>query len=298
MAARNYIELVEKTIRVIEVLAQAGGRRSLKEIAAATGLVKSSAFRILFTLRQLGYVERGPDGSYQLSLKVISLAKGAAAKASLTTVARPHMERLRDQLGESVWLAERRGHRVYLVDVAESAHPLRLSLHLGDASPLHASAVGKAIAAHMCRTELEAALGGRELPRYTRRTITDQTSLVSHLAQVRRQGYAVNDEETIEGAILFGAPVFDAAGRPFAAISVGALAGRCTPATRELFAQSVRDCAAKVTSVFRELGFSSAVELPSSGLYQDLERGEGAAHHPDFAQQFRTASFSRGESIK
>ena len=85
MAARNYIELVEKTIRVIEVLAQAGGRRSLKEIAAATGLVKSSAFRILFTLRQLGYVERGPDGSYQLSLKVISLAKGAAAKASLTS---------------------------------------------------------------------------------------------------------------------------------------------------------------------------------------------------------------------
>ncbi len=64
MAGWNYIELIEKTIRVIEVLAGPGGRQSLKQIAAAIGLAKSSVYRILFTLRQLGYVERQGDRSY------------------------------------------------------------------------------------------------------------------------------------------------------------------------------------------------------------------------------------------
>ncbi len=276
MPARNYIELIEKAVRVIEFLAHPGGARSLKDIAAATGLVKSSAFRILYTLRELGYVEKDREGSYRLSLKVVGWSRAAAGQASLVRVARPHLERLRDELGESVWLAERRGLRVYLVDVAESDHPLRLSFRLGDASPLHASAVGKAVAAFLPREDLERALNHRPLAAYTRRTITDRAVLFDHLAEVRRRGYAVNDEETIDGAVLFGAPILDAGGQPFAAVSVGSLAAHCTRERREIFARRVRECAADLSAAFAGLGFVSGCRAPGETNLWDVEGGEAS----------------------
>lgn len=274
MAARNYIELIEKTLRVIEFLAHPGGARPLKEIAAATGLVKSSAFRILYTLRQLGYVEKDGEGSYRLSLKVVGWSRAAAGQVSLIRLARPYLERLRDELGESVWLAERRGLRVYLVDAAESDHPLRLSLRLGDASPLHASAVGKAVAAFLRPEELEKALNHKPLTPFTAKTITERGALLEHFAEVRRRGYAVNDEETIEGAVLFGAPILDAAGQPFAAISVGCLAAHCTHERRETYASRVRDCAAKLSTVFAGLGFVCGGQTPGETGIWDGEGGE------------------------
>lgn len=284
MAARNYIELIEKAVRVIEFLAQPGGARSLKEVAAATGLVKSSAFRILYTLRELGYVDRDGEGSYRLSLKVVGWSRAAAGQASLIRVARPHMERLRDELGESVWLAERRGLRVYLVDVAESDHPLRLSLRLGDASPLHASAVGKAVAAFLRPVELASALDHKPLAAYTKNTITDRATLLAHLAEVRRRGYAVNDEETIEGAVLFGAPILDAAEQPFAAISVGCLAVHCTRERRERYGRRVRECAAAVSAVFGGLGFVAGDQPAGQRSAWEVESGEASVLRPqDFA---------------
>lgn len=254
MPARNHVELVEKTVRLLEVLAQAGAPQKLKQIASTAGMVKSSAYRILFTLRELGYVEQSPDRSYQLSWKVLTLVRGAA-RPSLTTLARPHMEGLRDRLGESVWLAERRGPHVYLVDAAEAAHPIRLSFRPGDICPLHASALGKAIAAYLTDDELEAVLGKGELPRYTPRTITDRGLLAAHLAEVRERGYSINDEETIEGAMLFGAPVFDADGRPFAALSISTLVVRCTPSRQRELSEGVRQAASTLTAAIRSLGF-------------------------------------------
>jgi IclR family acetate operon transcriptional repressor len=263
MSAKNRVELVEKTIRLLEVLAQAGSPQKLKQIAAGAGLVKSSAFRILFTLRELGYVEQSPDRCYQLSWRVLTLARGAG-RVSLRTLARPYMERLRDQVGESVWLAERRGAGVYVVEAAEAAHPIRLSFRLGDACPLHASALGKAIAAYMTEEELAMALGPGELPRYTARTITDRTRLAEHLAEVRERGYSINDEETIEGAVLFGAPIFDADDRVFAAMSVSTLAVRCTPLRAKQLSAGVREAAGALSAALGSVGFRSTAE-PSGG---------------------------------
>ncbi|MCW5982774.1 MAG: IclR family transcriptional regulator [Bryobacteraceae bacterium] len=259
MPARNHIEVIEKAVRVLESLAGADGGKSLKDIAAEVGLVKSSAFRILYTFKSLGYVERSAErGNYALSLKVLALARGAAGKATLTNAARPHIERLRDELGESVWLAERRGDRVYLIEEAEGYHPLRLSLHRGDPSPLHASAVGKAIAAYLPDSEREAALGDGPFTRYTGHTLTDKAAVMANLAEVRKLGYAVNDEETIEGAILVGAPIFDAAGRVCAGIALSAPKARCTPGLFDAIVRCTKCCARDISAALAELGVEIA----------------------------------------
>lgn len=261
MPARNHVEVVARTFRVLEALAE--GPAELREISGRSGLGKSSVFRLLYTLKELGYVEQpSATGPYRLSLKLLALARRPAGDLTLARVAHPYLVRLREQLGESAWLAEWRGGSVLLTHAAQAHHKLRLSLDVGDACPLHASALGKAVAAHLTGPERKRALGSGRLPRFTLHTITNRARLEAELAKVRRQGYALNQEETIEGAFLAGAPVFDARGRVCAAVSVSAPTARCSPAKREAMIAAVKRATAEISQELARLGF----EAPQGGL--------------------------------
>lgn len=261
MAARNHIEVVARAFRVLEALAE--GEAELRRLAERTGMGKSTVFRILYTLKELGYVEQPePTAPYALSAKLLALVRGPVAALSLADLARPYLARLRDELGESAWLAEVRGGSVVLTEAAQAHHKLRLSLDLGDACPLHASALGKAVAAHLPSEELKRLLGRGRLPRFTYRTITSRSRLASELAKVRRQGYALNDQETIEGAFLAGAPIFDAAGRVCAAISVSAPTARCLPAKRQAMIAAVKRVTQQISRELARLGYRAQADLP------------------------------------
>lgn len=252
---RNYVQLVAKTLRVLEALADHADGAGLKDIAAATGLGKSSAFRILYTLRTGGYVEPAGSGAYRLTLKMLALTRRFGRRPTLTGIARPYLVGLRDRLHESAWLAELRHAAVVLVDGVEAAHQLQLSLGVGSICPLHAAAVGKAIAAHLPERRLQQMLGAGKLPRYTRHTIASRAELWAELARVRREGHAINEEETIEGAMLVAAPIFDAGGRAFAAISVSAVVGRCPPAKRKAITEAVKQAVQSISRELKDLGF-------------------------------------------
>jgi DNA-binding IclR family transcriptional regulator len=243
MAARNYIELVEKTLRVLESLSESEAGIALGELAARVGLVKSSLFRILFTLNKLGYVEKvGSEGVYASTHRLQALARKPIRRPSLIGIARPQLQEMCEKLRESAWLAEWRNGTVIMIDVAESSsHALQLALNVGDRCPLHASALGKVIAAHLSRAELASVLGKDRLARYTERSVCNRKALLAQLAAIRRDGYGLNDEETIRGALAIGAPVFDSTGRAFAAVSVTAPTARCFPAKkREMIAETIR----------------------------------------------------------
>jgi DNA-binding IclR family transcriptional regulator len=243
MAARNYIELVEKTLRVLESLDDCGAGISLGALAARVGLVKSSVFRILFTLNKLGYVEKvGPAGVYASTRRLRALGRRPVRRPGLISIARPRLQEMCAKLRESAWLAEWRNGTVILIDGAESSsHALLLALKVGDRCPLHASALGKVIAAHLSRAELGIALGKDRLARYTERSISNRKTLLAQLIAIRRDGYGINNEETIRGALAIGAPVFDSTGRAFAAVSATAATARCFPATkREMIAETIR----------------------------------------------------------
>jgi IclR family acetate operon transcriptional repressor len=243
MPARNYIELVEKTLRVLESLGESEGGIALGELAARVGLVKSSLFRILFTLNKLGYVEKvGTEGVYASTNRLLTLARKPVRRSSLVSIARPRLHEMCVKLRESAWLAEWRNGTVIMIDVAESSsHALQLALNVGDPCPLHASALGKVIAAHLSRTELGIALGNDRLARYTERSISNRKALLAQLAKIRHDGYGINDEETIRGALAIGAPIFDSTGRAFAAVSVTAPTARCFPAKkREMITETIR----------------------------------------------------------
>ncbi len=255
MPANNHIELLEKGMRVLEALGRDGGSCSLQELVGRVGLVKSSVFRILYTLRELGYVEQNGRGVYSLTPKMYALAGKARGRTSLMTIAHPHLEHMRDVSEETASLAEWRRSRVVCIEVAEGSHKLRLSLDVGDECPLHASALGKAVAAHLPPEELAAALRIAGLPAYTAATVTDRAHFLRELAQIRKDGYALNREETIAGAILVGAAIFDARGDVFAAVSLSCPTARYSAKKRTALTQLVRATSAAITKELEEIGY-------------------------------------------
>jgi IclR family acetate operon transcriptional repressor len=256
MAARNHIELIVKSMNVLETLAQSAEGAALKDIAARVGLVKSSVFRILYTLKSIGYVaQTGEGGLYRLTFKTTGLVRRSVERPKLLNISRHHLVHLRDDLQESVWLAELGRDGIVLVDVVEAAHPLKLAYDVGDLCPVHATALGKAIAAHLSPKHLEALLPKGKLPKFTAHTITSRRELDAELARVRKQGYAMNDEETIEGVILVGAPLFDSLGRIFAAISVSAPTVRCSSKKRREMIEQVLTTSHAITKDLYDAAF-------------------------------------------
>ncbi len=255
MAANNHIELVEKTMRILETMASDKGPSDLKNLASRVGLVKSSVFRILYTLRELGYVEQRGRGAYSLTAKMFAVASKTPVRPSLLDVVHPHLARIRDALNEAAWLAEWRRGKVVLIDVADVRHRLRLSLDVGDECPLHAAALGKAIAAYLPPEELAAAWGTADLPRYTSHTVTDRTQVLRELAEVRESGVALNREETIEGAVVVGAPIFDSRGVAFAAISLSCPTARCSAAIRASMVDAVKTASVQISRELNDLGY-------------------------------------------
>jgi IclR family acetate operon transcriptional repressor len=241
MPARNYIELIEKTFRVLEAIADSDNGLTLSALSAQSELVKSSTFRILYTLAELGYVQkRDWKGTYTVTSKLIRLARSPSHHPSLVKIAHGRLAELSRKLDESAWLAEWRNGSVIMIDVAEASHPLHLYLNVGDRCPVHASALGKAIAAHLPPRELMTILGKARLVRFTDRTLTSRQALRAQLARVRHEGYALNDEETILGAVALAAPIFDSLGKAFAAVSVTAPTARCNEAKRAMIIAAVK----------------------------------------------------------
>ncbi len=249
MAAKNHIELVLKTLAVMESLAESEHGKALRDIAIEVGLVKSSVFRILYTLKEAGYVEQPEtNGLYRLTLRTAGLARRNAGRLGLTELARPHLSRLRDVLDESVAIAERRAHSIVLVDALESSHPLRLTFHIGDICPIHATALGKAVAAYLSLDEVAALLNGNGLTPFTSHTNTRMHHLKAELAQAHRTGYTLNDEETVSGALILGAALFDASDTVCGAISINTPKARCPERRKRLLIESVVKAARAISS--------------------------------------------------
>src|SRR6266511_1936963 len=189
----NYsIRAVHRVCEILDLLQQASSGAALLDVARATRLPKSSAFRYLATLERRRYVERDPvTGSYRAGSAFLPLRAHRA---------RPHMERLRDRLGETINLGMLEGNRVIYLEIVESHRAMRLAARRGDRDPVYATALGKAIAANLPDRRVRAILEAEGMPRLTQRTLTDQDAYLVEMAGTRERGYALDDgEHEIDG---------------------------------------------------------------------------------------------------
>jgi DNA-binding IclR family transcriptional regulator len=225
---RNSVQSLERAFDLLEALS-AGGELGVTELANRTGLVPSTAHRLLHTLAKRGYVSQSTEsGRYLLGYKVVEVASGLEHRLErLRVVARPHLERIQRATGETVNLVVLDADRVVYVDQVEGSRSVRMFTTVGTSVPAHTTGSGKAIMAAGPPETVAALYRGREpLERLTARTLVTLEALEDDFLRIRRRGYALDNEEHEEGVGCVATPVFDHSGRPCAAISVSGPSSR------------------------------------------------------------------------
>lgn len=243
------VPVVRSTFRILQEL---GGAEllGLTQITQRTGISKSTVFRILSTLQELGYVLRDADRIYRISPTLGQLAGEEAVGETLRQLALPHMLGLRDKYGETVNLGIRYFDKVTYLEVVPSEFALRLEEFRGASVPVHGSALGKAILAFSPRSTVETLVRGRPLERITANTICDPDELLSELKRVNNAGYAFDRGEGSLLAICVGAPILDAQGSAIAALSISGPAQRFHPKKDSPIIGSLLSATAEISRSF------------------------------------------------
>ncbi|PZF82957.1 IclR family transcriptional regulator [Jiangella anatolica] len=187
---------VERVVSMLNVLQESPEPMSLVEIHRSIRMAKATAFRYLWTLEKHRYVERDGDGRYRLGLGFVGMQ--SRELEVLQDRARPWLERLRDETGETTNLGVLDGTTVRYVEVAESPRPVRMVSVRGTRDPLYCTSLGKAILAQLDDEQVTELLEQIDLKPRTGHTITSSDQFLAELAEVRRQGYALDDRENEE----------------------------------------------------------------------------------------------------
>ena len=195
---------------------------SLKILAADTGLHPSTAFRILSSLAEQGFVERTARGNYQLGVKLMQLGSRVHASVDIRKVALPLMEKLRDQLGETVNLTVREGDEVVYIERTLAKRMIRVEQVIGSRAPLHVTAVGKLILGDQGEAACRSYAKRTKLPAYTINTRIKAAALAQECVAAAKRGYSFDNEEAELGVGCIGTLIRDASGHVVAGLSVSA----------------------------------------------------------------------------
>jgi DNA-binding IclR family transcriptional regulator len=259
MPTNNYIAVLEKAVRVLEAF-QGEREVALGELAARTRLVKSSVFRILFTLERLGYIEKGHGGRYSVTSRFGRLAGSQQPAFDLSSLAAPFMAQLVQRFQETTNLGVLEGGEVLYIHVIECSQPFRLSAHAGMRSPVHSTALGKCLLCRLPRSEVEAILKTHSLQPLTPRTIRGPSPFYRELEKVRARGYAIDNEEDSPGARCIAAPILDPEGRVRAAVSLSGPAARVKPARDVEIAKAMTEACKRISTLLGYAkGFAGSV---------------------------------------
>jgi DNA-binding IclR family transcriptional regulator len=225
---------------VINVLAEDPGEATIAELAAALKLHKSTVHRLLMILSEHRMVERDENtGRYHLGLRLFELGTVAIGRFNIRERARKHLEKLVYEVDETVHLCVLDDGEVLYLDKFESSRSIRMACRTGRRNPVHCTAVGKAILAHLSESDVDEILTRHGMPRRTAKTITTPAEFKAELKLVRERGYSIDDEEVEDGVRCVGAPVLGHSGRPMAAISVSAPSFRLTAEKYEVVAAAL-----------------------------------------------------------
>jgi IclR family transcriptional regulator, pca regulon regulatory protein len=216
-----FVASVEKAFRVLDLFKASRAELGLSEVAAKSGIGKSAAQRFLYTLQMLGYLNQNPTTkAYRLSSKLFELSASYIPENLLREKAEVILERANRQCEETINLTILDGTEVTYIVRFPSKHVVSVNLAVGTKLPAFCTAPGRAILAYADPKIVEAALARPLLVRRTEFTETEPAKLREILKQVKRQGYALCDQEAFVGDISAAAPVMNGAGQVVAAVNV------------------------------------------------------------------------------
>jgi DNA-binding IclR family transcriptional regulator len=254
-AAAAPVGVISKVLRILEAINGSPFGLGLKAISEATGIHKSTAHRFVKHLERERYLISTENGAYLIGPRFAQMTAHVNHRATLQAVARPVLSHLWKSTRETVNLAVLDQGTVLYTDVIESPHEFRLSSRVGARRTLPATALGKAIAAFLSRDHAEQILATVTFQAFTPKTIINHVQFQQELEKIRRQGYAIDDEEATLGARCVAAPILAAGGNAIAAVSISGPTTRVTADQIPALANAVRDAAEAISTA---MGFPRA----------------------------------------
>lgn len=242
------VRTLERGLLVLSALAELG-EATLTQLAKQVGLSASTAYRLLETLRQQGYVEwEEKNGLFSVGLRAYQVGAAFSVRNTLFGAAQPEMQALVGELNETANLAVRRAGEAIYVQQVEAQQMMRMFTQIGALAPLHCSGVGKVLAAWLPETELRRLVGAGPYPAFTPHSLTTKDALFHELAKVRAQGYALDDEEREIGVRCLATPIWNAEEEVVAALSVSAPTTRFPKEQIPLVLEHVRTSSQRISA--------------------------------------------------
>ena len=214
------IRAVDRALDILLCFSRQTPRLTMTQISDQVGMNKSTVHRLLGTLEKKRFLQRDPStGFYQLGIRLFQMAYLTLEHDGLRQLAAPILQRLCEHQRETITLSVLDDSDVVFLDVVESPQRVKLAASTGQRLPAFATAAGKAMLAYLPKQTVEKLLG-RGMQQFTSRTIHTPDIFFEDLAQIRKQGFAISEQEYEEEINAVAAPILDANGQPIAAITV------------------------------------------------------------------------------
>lgn len=228
-SGRAVVGSVLRALRLLDLFERGRPEMALADFVRRSGYSKSTAYRLLVTLEEAGWLERGSGGTFRLTIKPFQVGSILVDSLELRREAGPIMTRLAAELDETVYLVLPAGTRAVCLERIDSSQGVRVAdLYVGGSQPLNLGAAPRALLAFDEDTLLPALLT-EGLSRRTEHSIVDPADLRADLVETRRRGYSISDGDVTPGVGAIGAPIYGADGRAAAALSFGGLLPRVLP---------------------------------------------------------------------
>lgn len=226
----DIIASLAKGLQVLECFDAQNARLSITDVAAKTGLDRATARRCLLTLHHAGYADY--DGKFfSLTPRALRLGMGALAAMPLPQVVQPWLDQLAEQIGQSCSVSILDGAEIVYVARAAQKRVMSIGLMPGSRLPAHCTSMGRVLLAALPPEQARAIIDASDLSPRTPRTLSDPDEIMARLAQIRADGYSLNDQEIELGLRSLAVPLWDARGRVVAALNTGMAATHEAPET-------------------------------------------------------------------
>lgn len=254
----HLVKSIHRALDILEVLASEAKGLGLTDISKKLNMQLSTTHRILTTLKHRGYVEQNSRrAKYGLGLKVLEISLGLEAQLQLLERAMPHLEKLANDTKETINLAilEPDCHEVLYIAKIDSSEVLKTDIRLGTKLFAHCTALGKVLLAFLPDDEFHRKFSNRNrLPTYTPNSLLALEELKEALKKIRKQNFAIDNEEFKIGVNCIAAPIRDRTGKAVAALSIAGPSTRLSPERLEEFKELIVNSANDISA---QLGFNA-----------------------------------------
>lgn len=242
------VQSVDRALSILETLAEDDEGYRLSDLAVRTGLSASTVHRLLATLESRRFVQFDrAESKWHVGVRSFTVGASFARRRNFSTQAIPYLRKLRDLTRETANLAVVDDEFIIVLTRMESREIMRSLTQMGGRVPMVTSGVGKAVLATYSDEDVGAVIRHHGMPRLTEKSIVRPSDLFRELEKIRKQGFAIDDEEACMGLRCIAAVVYNDCAEPLAAISVSGMTSRLTDDRLPEIGQIVREVAGELT---------------------------------------------------